>query len=282
MGLNSAVARLKRLLGASGRIVAYLLERCGSEAAQLCAQRRRFGFCLLVWFFVSKVSEASQGGVEGILESYGPATFDAAFTTLLWLSRRACFLDLLAARIDVYEENERRSTPHAVLVGRTGCAGRKRARTQLTKELYWSGCSHTQKCDHMIQAPSARPALRRASAAEFAVPPRRASAPEFGQIVNRTPPEDQAVHHIHRQVAKLELESQKTYARSPSLESQIAAPLAAPPPPVSPPGSPRSITRKFYVFPETQAPDVVPWPERCRSAPSVSIDEVLTTNLTHL
>ena len=115
---------------------------------------------------------------------------------------------------------------------------------------------------------------------------RRASAPEFGQIDahtrNRTPPEDQAVQHIHRQVAKLELESQKTYARSPSLESQIAAPLAAPPPPVAPPGSPRSITRKFYVFPETHAPDVVPWPERCRSAPSVSIDEVLTTNLTHL
>ena len=110
-----------RATGATaGRLSAYLLERCGSEAAQLCAQRRRFGFCLLVWFFVSKVSEASQGGVEGILESYGPATLDAAFTTLLWLSRRACFLDLLAARIDVYEENERRSTPHAVLVGRTG------------------------------------------------------------------------------------------------------------------------------------------------------------------
>ena len=101
-------------------------------------------------------------------------------------------------------------------------------------------------------------------------------------LSQRTPPQDQAVHHIHRQVAKLELESRKTYARSPSLECQIAAPLAAPPPPVSPPGSPRSITRKFYVFPETQAPDVVPWPERCRSAPSVSIDEVLTTNLTHL
>ena len=164
--------------------------------------------------------------------------------------------------------------------------GKKRAQTQLTKELYWSGCSHIQKCDHMIQAPSARPALRRASAAEFAVPPRRASAPEFGQIVNRTPPQDQAVHHIHRQVAKLELESHTsagcTYTRSPSLESQIMAPLAAPPPPVSPPGSPRSITRKFYVFPETQAPDVVPWPERCRSAPSVSIDEVLPTHLTHL
>ena len=114
---------------------------------------------------------------------------------------------------------------------------------------------------------------------------RRASAPEFGQIVdaahaharNRTPPQDQAVQHIHRQVAKLELEPRVTYARSPSLECQMTAPLAAPPPPVSPPGSPRSITRKFYVFPETQAPDVVPWPdaERCRSAPSVSIDEVL-------
>ena len=123
-------------------------------------------------------------------------------------------------------------------------------------------------------------------------PARRASAPEFGQIDahagQRTPPQDQAVTHIHRQVAKLELESHTSadcyYARSPSLESQIMAPLAAPPPPVSPPGSPRSITRKFYVFPETQAPDVVPWPdaERCRSAPSVSIDEVLPTHLTHL
>mmetsp|Transcript_7795 Transcript_7795/g.20727 ORF Transcript_7795/g.20727 Transcript_7795/m.20727 type:complete len:129 (+) Transcript_7795:1129-1515(+) len=113
-------------------------------------------------------------------------------------------------------------------------------------------------------------------------PARRASAPEFGQIDahagQRTPPQDQAVHHIHRQVAKLELEAPRvSYERSPSLECQMAAPLAAPPPPVSPPGSPRSITRKFYVFPETQAPDVVPWPdaERCRSAPSVSIDEVL-------
>ena len=118
-------------------------------------------------------------------------------------------------------------------------------------------------------------------------PPRRASAPEFGQLsaidaahdhAQRTPPQDQAVHHIHRQVAKLELEAPRvSYERSPSLECQMQAPLAAPPPPVSPPGSPRSITRKFYVFPETQAPDVVPWPdaERCRSAPSVSIDEVL-------
>ena len=128
----------------------------------------------------------------------------------------------------------------------------------------------------MIQSPStARPA-------------RRASAPEFGQIDaggaahahagQRTPPEDQAVHHIHRQVAKLELEAPRvSYERSPSLECQMAAPLAAPPPPVSPPGSPHPTTRKFFVFTETQAPDVVPWPdaERCRSAPSVSIDEVL-------
>ena len=125
----------------------------------------------------------------------------------------------------------------------------------------------------MIQSPStARPA-------------RRASAPEFGQIDaggaahahagQRTPPQDQAVHHIHRQVAKLELEPRVTYARSPSLECQMTAPLAVPPPPVSPPGSPHPTTRKFFVFSETQASDVVPWPERCRSAPSVSIDEVL-------
>ena len=128
----------------------------------------------------------------------------------------------------------------------------------------------------MIQSPSA------------ARPARRASAPEFGQIDaggaahahagQRTPPQDQAVHHIHRQVAKLELEAPRvSYERSPSLECQMAAPLAAPPPPVSPPGSPHPTTRKFFVFTETQAPDVVPWPdaERCRSAPSVSIDEVL-------
>ena len=123
---------------------------------------------------------------------------------------------------------------------------------------------------------------------------RRASAPEFGQIDahagQRTPPQDQAVHHIHRQVAKLELEAPRvSYERSPSLECQMAAPLAAPPPPVSPPGSPHPTTRKFFVFPETQASDVVPWPhsleERCPSRVhsdpmvtrlrTVSIDEVL-------
>ena len=126
----------------------------------------------------------------------------------------------------------------------------------------------------MIQSPS------------LARPARRASAPEFGQIDaggaahvhagQRTPPQDQAVHHIHRQVAKLELEAPRvSYERSPSLESQMTASLAAAPPPVSPPGSPHPTTRKFFVFSETQASDVVPWPERCRSAPSVSIDEVL-------
>ena len=129
-------------------------------------------------------------------------------------------------------------------------------------------------------------------------PPRRASAPEFGQLsaidaahdhAQRTPPQDQAVHHIHRQVAKLELEPRTTYARSPSLECQMAAPLAAPPPPVSPPHSPRASHKEYLFLPETQAPDVVPWPhsleERCPSRVhsdpmvtrlrTVSIDEVL-------
>ena len=139
----------------------------------------------------------------------------------------------------------------------------------------------------MVQSPStARPA-------------RRASAPEFGHIDaggaahahagQRTAPQDQAVHHIHRQVAKLELEPRVTYARSPSLECQMAAPLAAPPPPVSPPHSPRASHKEFLFFPATEAPDVVPWPhsleERCPSRVhsdpmvtrlrTVSIDEVL-------
>ena len=69
----------------------------------------------------------------------------------------------------------------------------------------------------------------------------------------------------------------------------MAAPLAAPPPPVSPPHSPRASHKEYLFFPETQAPDVVPWPhsleERCPSRVhsdpmvtrlrTVSIDEVL-------
>ena len=269
-----------RATGATaGRLSAYLLERCGSEAAQLCAHAVHSGgggwsagvpvFRLEgVWGF-SKRCVRHSGGVwaSDPRRSFHDSPLAVSQSLLFGLARGA-HRRLRRERTPQYSSRSPRRTYWLF-------RGKKRAQTQLTKELYWSGCSHIQKCAHMIQSPPARPALRRASAAEFAVPPRRASAPEFGQIVNRTPPEDQAVHHIHRQVAKLELESQKTYARSPSLESQIAAPLAAPPPPVSPPGSPRSITRKFYVFPETQAPDVVPWPERCRSAPSVSIDEVL-------
>ena len=69
----------------------------------------------------------------------------------------------------------------------------------------------------------------------------------------------------------------------------MSAPLAAPPPPVSPPHSPRASHKEFLFFPETDAPDVVPWPhsleERCPSRVhsdpmvtrlrTVSIDEVL-------
>ena len=144
-GLNSAVARSVRLLGAS--YCAYLLERCGSEAAHLCAraQRRRLAVSTgLPVFRLEAASGAARGAWRGICLRWRSAN-PSCSSTLLWLSRRACFLDLLAARIDVYEENERRSSPHAVLVGRTGCLRhRKRARTQLTKELYWSGCSHPQ------------------------------------------------------------------------------------------------------------------------------------------
>ena len=86
-----------------------------------CAQRGGLGWAAQAVFRLEGVLRFSgrrgrhSGGVR-------LARLGAGFTTLLWLSRRACFLDLLAARIDVYEENERRSTPHAVLVGRTGCS----------------------------------------------------------------------------------------------------------------------------------------------------------------
>ena len=60
-----------RAIGATaGRLSAYLFERCGSEAAQLCAQRRRCGGAWLglqvCRFFVYNVSGASQGGVGGL------------------------------------------------------------------------------------------------------------------------------------------------------------------------------------------------------------------------
>ena len=88
-------------------------------------------------FFVSKVSGAFQRGVGGTLEGSGLATSIGFATAPSLPSSESLLLDLLAARIDVYEENERRSTPHTVLLGPTGCpAGQKRARTQLTKEIY--------------------------------------------------------------------------------------------------------------------------------------------------
>ena len=88
----------------AGRLGAYLLERCGAEAAQLCArcaQRGGLGWAAQAVFRLEGVLRFSgrrgrhSGGVR-------LARLGAGFTTLLWLSRRACFLDLLAARIDVY------------------------------------------------------------------------------------------------------------------------------------------------------------------------------------
>ena len=60
-----------RAIGATaGRLSAYLLERCGSEAAQyartLCTAAAAWLWVCLR-FFVSKASEAAQGGVRGLL-----------------------------------------------------------------------------------------------------------------------------------------------------------------------------------------------------------------------
>ena len=54
----------------AGRLGAYLLERCGAEAAQLCAHAVHsgggLGWAQVSRFFVSKASEAAQGGVGGL------------------------------------------------------------------------------------------------------------------------------------------------------------------------------------------------------------------------
>ena len=60
-----------RAIGATaGRLSAYLFERCGSEAAQLCAHAVHsgggLGWAQVSRFFVSKASEAAQGGVGGL------------------------------------------------------------------------------------------------------------------------------------------------------------------------------------------------------------------------
>ena len=169
-----------RATGATaGRLSAYLLERCGSEAAQLCAHlctARRLA-AQVSRFFVSKVSEAPRGGVGGTLEEYG---LGADFTTLRRRAQSLLFGLAYEHLDDVYAQNERRCSCYSS--SRRTCwllRGLKRAQTQLTKELYWSSVL-TSKRAQMIQSQPARPALRRASAAEFAVPPRRASAPEFG------------------------------------------------------------------------------------------------------
>ena len=267
-----------------------------------CAQRGGLGWAAQVSrFFVSKASCASQGGVGGLFICLRWRSAILRESSSLWQVSQTI---LLRGASDAHRhwstQRPRAGVARTDIIRIWPFAPSKTSQDTATEEISWQ-CSHcefspTERRAQPTGADAKRPQRCNKKDTKMSPPPpparpaRRASAPEFGQIDahagQRTPPQDQAVHHIHRQVAKLELESHTsagcTYTRSPSLESQIMAPLAAPPPPVSPPGSPRSITRKFYVFPETHAPDVVPWPERCRSAPSVSIDEVLTTNLTHL
>ena len=70
-----------RAIGATaGRLSAYLLERCGSEAAQyartLCTAAAAWAGSAGLPFFVSKASGAFQGGVGGTLYGFGLAILD--------------------------------------------------------------------------------------------------------------------------------------------------------------------------------------------------------------
>ena len=114
------------------------------------AQRRRCGGAWLGLqasrFFVSKVSGASQGGVGGTLEGYGLANLDRLRDCSHVSSSESLLLDLLAARIDVCEENERHSSPHAVLVGPTGCRlVSNEPKHSSPKRFTGAVCSHIQR-----------------------------------------------------------------------------------------------------------------------------------------
>ena len=99
-----------------------MLGRRGAEAAHLPSTAAALlAVSAGLPFFVSKVSGAAQGGVGGTLEGSGLATLDRLRDCPSLPSSESLLLDLLAARIGVYEENERHSSPHAVLVGPAGC-----------------------------------------------------------------------------------------------------------------------------------------------------------------
>ena len=112
-----------------------------------CAQRRRLGAVSAgLPFFVSKASGAAQGGVGGTLEGFGLATSIGFATVPSLPSSESLLLDLLAARIDVCEENERHSSPHAVLVGPTGCRlVSNEPKHSSPKRFTGAVCSHIQR-----------------------------------------------------------------------------------------------------------------------------------------
>ena len=139
--------------------------------------------------------------------------------------------------------------------------GQKRAQTQLTKELYWSGCSHIQKCDHMIRHCQRSRATREPRLAEFAVSYEPTNVRQTSRLgTGRS--------GIHRQVRNWFRILKRHNARSLASarvanrgavrlrrrRSVYAAGLAAAP-----------SQGNFTCSRETHAPGVVPWPERCRS-----------------
>ena len=96
-----------------------------SEAAQLrarCAQRRRLGWvCGLPVFCLEGVCGFSGKCGRHYRRVRASDPRSASRESRLDSRSESLLLDLLAARLGVYEENERHSSPHAVLVGPTGC-----------------------------------------------------------------------------------------------------------------------------------------------------------------
>ena len=95
-----------RAIGATaGRLSAYLFERCGSEAAQLCAHAAHsgggLGWAQVSRFFVSKASEAAQGGVGGLFICLRWRSAILRESSSLWQVSQTILCEAPATRIDI-------------------------------------------------------------------------------------------------------------------------------------------------------------------------------------
>ena len=145
-GLNSAVSRSVRLLAPLSIYALSVITSTLPKGSPIARTAEALGCVRSTAVFVAKVSGAPRGGVGGTLEGSGLANLDRLRDYSHVSSSESLLLDLLAARIDVCEENERHSSPHAVLVGPTGCRlVSNEPKHSSPKRFTGAVCSHIQR-----------------------------------------------------------------------------------------------------------------------------------------